>query len=96
VTIALVPNPDQSTLFYHITDIAWPFSHAFMLVVGITVLVARVLPGWQRVAPLLCGLVLPLSFIAAILAGDLALRVTFAVGTAVTFALLGWSVRRAW
>ena len=94
--IAFVANPDQSTLFYKITDIAWPFSHTFMLVVGIAVLVARVLPGWQRVAPLLCGLVLPLSFVAAALAGDLALRVVFAVGTAVAFALLAWSVRRAW
>jgi hypothetical protein len=94
--IAVVPNPDQSTLFYHITDIAWPFSHIFMLVVGVTVLVARVLPGWQRLAPLMCGLVLPLSFIAALLAGGLALRVVFGVGTAVTFALLAWAVRRAW
>jgi hypothetical protein len=96
VMIAVVPTPDQSTLFYHITDIAWPLSHAFMLVVGIAVLVARVLPGWQRVSPLLCGLVLPLSFMAAMLAGGLGLRVVFAVGTAVTFALLAWAVRRAW
>jgi hypothetical protein len=96
VLIATVPTPDQSTLFYQVTDIAWPFSHTFMLVVGIAVLLAQVLPGWQRVAPLLCGLVLPLSFVAAMLAGDFALRVVFAVGTAVTFALLGWAVRRAW
>jgi len=94
--IAIVPNPDQSTLFYTITDIAWPFSHTFMLVVGIAVLVARTLPGWQRVAPLLCGLVLPVSFLAVGVGGDLALRVVFAVGTAVTFTLLAWSVRRAW
>jgi hypothetical protein len=67
-----------------------------MLVVGIVVLVARSLPGWQRVAPLLCGLVLPLSFVAAVIAADFALRVVFAVGTTVTFGLLGWAVRRAW
>jgi hypothetical protein len=96
VMIAVVPNPDQSTLFYHVTDIAWPLSHTFMLVVGVAVVVARVLPGWRRVTPLLCGLVLPLSFVTAVLAGDFALRVVFAVGTAVTFALLAWAVRRAW
>ena len=96
VLIAIVPTPDQSTLLYQVTDIAWPLSHTFMLVVGIAVLVARVLPGWQRVTPLLCGLVLPLSFLTALVAGDLGVRVVFAVGTAVTFALLGWAVRRAW
>ena len=96
VMIAIVPSPNQSTLFYQITDIAWPLSHTFMLVVGIAVLLARVLPGWQRVTPLLCGLVLPLSFATAVVAGDFALRVVFAVSTAVAFALLGWAVRRAW
>ena len=96
VMIAIVPSPDQSTLFYQITDIAWPFSHTFMVVVGIAVLVARVLPIRQRVTPLLCGLVLPLSFLSAAIAGDYALRVVFAVGTAATFALLGLAARRAW
>ena len=96
VMIASVPNLDQSTLLYQMTDIAWPLSHVFMLMVGTAVLVARVVPGWQRVTPLLCGLVLPLFFVAVMVGDEFFGRLAFGVGTAVAFALLGWTVRRAW
>ena len=43
------------------TDLAWPLSMAWMLVVGITVVVAGRMSGWRRFAPLLCGLWLPLG-----------------------------------
>jgi hypothetical protein len=33
--IALNPQVDRNTLLFRVTDVAWPFSHAYMLVVGI-------------------------------------------------------------
>jgi hypothetical protein len=96
VLIAMVPNLDHSTILYQITDIAWPFSHMFMLVVATTILVVRVLPGWQRITPLLCGLVLPFSLVGLRLGDDFGGRLAFGLGTAVAFGLLAWAVRRAW
>jgi hypothetical protein len=52
---------DTTQLFLRITDITWPLSHVFMLVVGTMVLRARRLAGWRRYPALLCGLALPLG-----------------------------------
>jgi hypothetical protein len=94
--IATVPNLDHSTALYAITDIAWPISHLFMFVIAAAVLVARVLPGWQRITPLLCALTLPLFLVGVKLGDDFGGRLAFGMGTAVAFALLGWAVRGAW
>ena len=78
-------------LFYAASDLAWPFSHVFMLVVFAAVWRARVWTGWRRWTPLACGLVLPLTFAAA------AARLpnpglVFGLGTAASFLTLGLAV----
>ena len=74
---------------YRVTDVAWPFSHVFMLVVGVAVLRAGVWRGWRRWAPLACGLVLPLSFGPAAIWGHAAMGAAFCPGTALAFGALG-------
>ncbi len=84
-------NPDS--LFFRITDIAWPASHVFMLVVGVLVLKARVWRGWRSVTPLLCGLALPAFFAAGAVVGKGVAGFLFGSLTAAAFMLLGYTVR---
>lgn len=84
-------NPD--TFFFHVTDMAWPLSHLFMLVVGAFVLATRVWRGWRSWTPILCGLVLPIFFAARPLLGGAVAGFIFGFLTMVTFALLGYAVR---
>ena len=86
------PTPDTNSLIFQVTDLAWPLSHVFMLIVGIAVLRARVLAGLQRFAPLVCGLALPGSIVLSIIGGELAGSVWFAIMTALGFALLGYTI----
>ena len=74
---------------YMVTDMAWPLSHVFMIVVGVAVLRAGVWRGWRRWVPLACGLVLPLSFIPAAVWGHAAMGAVFCPGTALAFGALG-------
>jgi hypothetical protein len=84
-------NPD--TLLSRVTDMAWPVSHLFMLVVGALVLIGRVWKGWRKWTPLWCGLALPIFFAARPLLGGEISGFLFGVMTAVTFTLLGYAVR---
>lgn len=84
-------NPD--TLFFRVTDLAWPVSHIFMLVVGALVLASRVWRGWRSVTPILCGLALPIFFAARPLLGGEVGGFIFGFLTMVTFMLLGYAVR---
>lgn len=84
-------NPD--TLLFRVTDLAWPVSHLFMLVVGALVLAARVWRGWRKWTPILCGLALPVFFGARPLLGGEVAGFIFGVLTAAAFALLGHAVR---
>ncbi|HKQ52293.1 MAG TPA: hypothetical protein VJT74_08000 [Pyrinomonadaceae bacterium] len=84
-------NPD--TLFFRVTDMAWPVSHLFMLVVGALVLTARVWRGWRSWTPWLCGLALPVFFGARPLLGGEVGGFIFGVLTAIAFTLLGYAVR---
>lgn len=99
LSLALVNNvlemahADPDTLIFHVTDIAWPASHVFMLVVGALVLATRAWRGWRAWTPILCGLVLPLFYGAVALAGWDMARSIFTPMTAVAFALLGYAVR---
>ncbi len=86
------PSPNKDSVIYQITDVAWPLSHVFMLVVGIAALVARVLPRWQRITPLLCGLALPGAILGGVVGGELTGAIAFGVHTAVAFLLLGYTV----
>lgn len=76
-------------------DAAWPLSHLFMIVVGIAALRAKRLTSWRRIAPLLCGLALPLFMAATVATGEGGGRYLFPTFTLVAFALLGYAVRSA-
>lgn len=84
-------NPE--TLLFRVTDLAWPVSHIFMLVVGALVLATRVWRGWRSWTPILCGLALPLFFAARPLLGGEVGGFIFGFLTMVTFMLLGYAVR---
>jgi len=86
-------NPQTEHTLYILTDLAWPLSHLFMIVVGIATLVTRNLQDWRRFTPLFCGLALPAAIIASIIAGETALGIVFSTGTTTAFALLGYAVR---
>lgn len=86
----------RESILFNITDAAWPLSMLWMLVVGITVIRARRLTGWQRFVPLLCPFWLLVAIFGSIAFGD-------AVGgflgfgyAAVLWALLGYIVFDAW
>jgi hypothetical protein len=87
------PNPDTGNILYAVADAAWPLSVIFMIVVGIATLIAKRLPGWQRLTPLLCGLALPVAILAGMVAGEQAGAVAFGIYTAVAWMLLGYAVR---
>ena len=74
------------------TDLAWPLSMLWMLVVGITAVVAKRMQGWRRFAPLLCGLWLPLGIPFQAVLGEQTGSIMFGV-SAVLWLLLGYAVR---
>ena len=82
----------KNNVIFNITDAAWPLSMLWMLVVGITVIVAKQLPDWRRFVPVLCPLWLPIAIVGSIAFGEAAgiAGVGFA---AVLWALLGYIVR---
>jgi hypothetical protein len=55
------PQLRETTVFF-IIDMAYPFSHILMIIVGIAVIRAGVWRGWRRIPAFLVGLALP-SFI---------------------------------
>jgi hypothetical protein len=89
----LVPNPDVNHPFYIATDLSWPFSHVFMIVVGVATLRAKNWTGGFRFAPLLCGLALPAAILSSIALGEVALGIVFGLWTTTAFTLLGYAVR---
>ena len=44
-------------------DLFWPLSNIIMLIVGVTVLAVKGLPGWKRYIPLATGLWFPLAML---------------------------------
>jgi hypothetical protein len=82
-----------TTPLFGIADLAWPFSHLFMLVVGVFVWKAGVWKGWQRVAPFVCsGGLLGLFALMPLVGRDAAVPV-FGIGVTAGFLLLGYAVR---
>ncbi|GLC25649.1 hypothetical protein [Roseisolibacter agri] len=81
--------------FYMATDIAWPASHVFMLVVGIAALRAGVWRGWRRWTPLACGLAFPLMAAGAGIFGREAMGAVFGPATALSFGALGLALATA-
>lgn len=82
----------EDNVIFIVTDVAWPLSMVWMLVVGVTVIVAKRLSGWRRFVPVLCPLWLPLAILGTLAFGDTGglIGVGFA---AVLWALLGYIVR---
>jgi hypothetical protein len=80
------------TAFYAVCDAAWPLSVVFMLVVGAFTLAARVLRGWRRWTPTLCGLAVPLLIGVGGTVGRREGILLFGVYTFVAWALLGVAV----
>jgi hypothetical protein len=81
------------TVFFGITDAAWPLSHLLMIVVGIATINTGLWRGWRRFTPLLCGLVLPIALTTGAVFGRPAMMVPFGVLTTTAFTLLAWAVR---
>jgi len=91
--LQILGRPDTNSRIFQIADTAWPFSHIFMLVIGMVTLRGRVWTDWRKFIPLLCGLALPLAIAAGGLRGREALEVTFGILTAASFLLLGYAIR---
>ena len=89
----VLPNSDPNHPLYIATDLSWPLSHVFMIVVGVATLRAKNWTGWARFTPLLCGLALPAAILSSIALGEVALGIVFGLWTTTAFALLGYAVR---
>lgn len=83
----------RESIIFNAADMAWPLSMVWMfLPVGITVIVAKRLPGWRRFVPMLCGSWLLLGIVAMFVLGQGAAGI-FGFGlTAVFWMLLGYVV----
>lgn len=55
---------DENILFV-ITDISWPLSMVWMLILGITIAIRGTLKGYARFAPMICGLAFPATIVLA-------------------------------
>jgi hypothetical protein len=88
----------EENILFLITDIAWPLSMVFMLVVGGATVAAGRLHGWRRFAPVLCGLALPLTVAVTAATGmdmqSQAAGLLFFGMLAVFWMLLGFVVRQ--
>jgi hypothetical protein len=89
---ALSAGRVTGSLLYELVNVAWPFSHLFMIALGIATLRAKVWRGWRRFTPLLCGLALPISLLAGAVGIGGGIAGPFAILTAAAFLLLGYAV----
>jgi hypothetical protein len=56
-------EPGANSALYRLLDPFWPISNCFMLVTGLTVIIANKLQGWKRFVPFMVGLWFPVSFV---------------------------------
>lgn len=82
----------RESIVFNITDTAWPLSMLWMLVVGITVIKANRLSGWQRFVPVLCPFWLLLAILGSITFGDITGGIMGTGFAALLWALLGYGV----
>jgi hypothetical protein len=81
--------PGATSALFFILDAFWPLSNLSMLVVGITVAVAKRLKGWRRFVPLVVGLWFPVLVVCMNLFGRAGISGTIAgVYSAVAWSLL--------
>jgi len=83
----------RESIIFNITDAAWPLSMLWMLVVGVTVIRANRLSGWQRFVPLLCSLWLLIAIVGSMAFGDTVGGFLGFGYAAVLWILLGYIVR---
>lgn len=82
----------KDTWIFFITDMAYPFSHLLMIVVGVAVVRAGVWRGWKRIPAFLIGFGLPLFIILGAIFGRGTFDFTFPLFTTAGFFLLGLAV----
>jgi hypothetical protein len=87
--------PGSDSVFYTITDIAWPLSMLILLIAGIASIRARVLPGGLRFAPLAAALWLPVSIGAMAALGTTGGLVVAGLHVTLGWFLIGLAVFRA-
>ncbi|MFC4453918.1 hypothetical protein [Deinococcus sonorensis] len=63
-----IAHVNMQSPLYVVSDLAWPLSMLLTFVVSVAVLVARVLPLPHRLAPLFCGISLPVGMVYMIMA----------------------------
>ena len=78
---------DANNIVFIVTDAAWPLSMLWMVVVGITVIRAKRLSGWQRFIPVLCPSWLPLAALCWTAFGDAGSVIGFGYSTVLWFLL---------
>jgi hypothetical protein len=88
----VAPQLRGSAIFF-ITDVAYPFSHVLMIIVGIAAWKTGVWRGWRLVPTFLCGLALPLFFAASAVFGRENSGWIFIGGVTLGFFLLGLAVK---
>lgn len=87
----VAPNLRETTIFF-ITDLAYPFSHLLMIVVGIAIIQAGIWKGWRRIPAFLVGFALPMFFAFSALFGFEKSFYVFPVMVTSGFFMLGLSV----
>ncbi|RDC66349.1 hypothetical protein [Adhaeribacter pallidiroseus] len=86
--IYLLLFPKERTTLFWILDTFWPISNLIMILVGIAVVRAKVLPGWHRFVPLVVGLWFPVSMLVITLWGRS--QGTFLIGS--IYSAIAWSL----
>ncbi|HEX9960940.1 MAG TPA: hypothetical protein VGB00_08410, partial [Pyrinomonadaceae bacterium] len=88
----VAPHLRGTSALFFITDMAYPFSHVLMIVVGVAVVRAGIWRGWRRIPAFLVGSALPLFFGASALFGRADSSYIFPVLVTLGFFLLGYAV----
>ncbi|PSR56034.1 hypothetical protein AHMF7605_22305 [Adhaeribacter arboris] len=95
LTLANISNvyqllaPQDKSILFMTLDSFWPISNLVMLIVGISIIKAKVLPSWKRYVPLVVGLWFPLTMLIMALVGrDAPIMVFVPYYSAVAWSLL--------
>ena len=86
------PQMRGTSIIFIITDIAYPFSHVLMIVVGVAIWRAKVWRGWRLLPAFLVGFALPSFFTAMAFIGHEKGGWFFIAGVTIGWFLLGLSV----
>jgi hypothetical protein len=87
-----VPHMRATSIIFIITDIAYPFSHVLMIIIGVAIWRAKVWTGWRLLPAFLVGFALPSFFTAMALIGQERGGWFFVGGVTIGWFLLGLSV----